>query len=445
VLFMAEIAPMVSKYQSLRPAEVDYLPSLPAHWRIEKGKWLFKKENRPVNQDDEVVTCFRDGQVTLRSNRRTEGFTNALLEHGYQGIRKADLVIHAMDAFAGAIGVSDSDGKSSPVYAACTPITPKLVNPYFYAYFMRDLALSGYLISLAKGIRERSTDFRFKDFGELSLPVFPFEEQSLIVSFLDKKLTKIDGAIQVKESQIELLKERKQILIQQVVTRGLDPYATMRDSGIEWIGEIPEHWEVVFNRRLFREKSRPVQGDELPLSLSQVDGVIPSGEMTERSLSPAHRKNFKLCFPGDLVVNRFKGHLGVFFESAFEGVVTFHYGVFEPQKGVVTKYFEHLFHTEPYKTIYAGASNGMTVGLQNLSNNNFYAVKSLRPSVDEQTEICRYIEDNSAPLDRAIKNISSQIERLKEYKATLINSAVTGKIKVPGVVEPAEIQEREFA
>jgi len=241
---MAEIAPMVSKYQSLRPAEVDYLPSLPAHWNVEKGKWLFKKENRPVRQNDEVVTCFRDGQVTLRSNRRTEGFTNALQEHGYQGIKAGDLVIHAMDAFAGAIGVSDSDGKSSPVYSACTPLSVKQTNPYFYAYFMRDLALSGYLVSLAKGIRERSTDFRFKDFGELLLPVPPFEEQSLIASFLDKKLTQIDGAIQVKERQIERLKERKQILIQQAVTRGLDPHVPLKDSGIEWIGEIPAHWDI---------------------------------------------------------------------------------------------------------------------------------------------------------------------------------------------------------
>ena len=271
---------MVSKYQSLRPAEVDYLPSLPAHWNVEKGKWLFKKENRPVSQDDEVVTCFRDGQVTLRSNRRTEGFTNALLEHGYQGIRKEDLVIHAMDAFAGAIGVSDSDGKSSPVYAACTPINPKLVNPYFYAYFMRDLALSGYLISLAKGIRERSTDFRFKDFGELLLPVLPFEEQSLIASFLDKKLTQIDGAIQVKEHQIERLKERKQILIQQAVTRGLDPHATMRDSGIEWIGEIPAHWSVMANRALFRERVEPGQED-LPLLSVSIHSGVSEEEISE--------------------------------------------------------------------------------------------------------------------------------------------------------------------
>jgi len=311
---MAEIAPMVSKYQSLRPAEVDYLPSLPAHWNVEKGKWLFKKENRPVSQDDEVVTCFRDGQVTLRSNRRTEGFTNALLEHGYQGIRKEDLVIHAMDAFAGAIGVSDSDGKSSPVYAACTPINPKLVNPYFYAYFMRDLALSGYLISLAKGIRERSTDFRFKDFGELLLPVLPFEEQSLIASFLDKKLTQIDGAIQVKEHQIERLKERKQILIQQAVTRGLDPNAPMRDSGIEWIGEIPAHWNVMANRALFRERVEPGREDLPLLSVSIHSGVseeeISEEENIRGRVKIEDKSKYIRVRPGDIAFNMMRAWQG---------------------------------------------------------------------------------------------------------------------------------------
>lgn len=113
-------------------------------------------------------SCFH----TLRSNRRTEGFTTALKEIGYQGIRKDDLVIHAMDAFAGAIGVSDSDGKSTPVYSACVPRRANTVDPTFYAYYMRHLALSGFLVSLAKGIRERSTDFRFNDFAELEVP-FP--------------------------------------------------------------------------------------------------------------------------------------------------------------------------------------------------------------------------------------------------------------------------------
>jgi type I restriction enzyme S subunit len=157
------------KYDSYRATEADWARTLPSEWSIEKAKWLFLRAERRVQPDDDIVTCFRDGTVTLRKNRRTEGFTNALKEHGYQRIHEGDLVIHAMDAFAGAIGVSDSRGKSTPVYSACVPRRPNTANPYFYAYYMRSMALSGYLVSLAKGIRERSTDFRFADFAELVL------------------------------------------------------------------------------------------------------------------------------------------------------------------------------------------------------------------------------------------------------------------------------------
>jgi type I restriction enzyme S subunit len=232
----------MSKYEAYKDSGVEWLGEIPEGWFLERGKWLFSKADRPVTPDDDIVTCFRDGQVTLRKNRRTEGFTNAIQEHGYQGIRKGDLVIHAMDAFAGAVGVSESDGKSSPVYSACVPRQLNTVDVNYFAYYMRNLALSGYLISLAKGIRERSTDFRFKDFASLFLPFPLLIEQTAIAAFLDRKTAQIDQAVAIKEKQIALLKERKQILIQNAVTRGLDPNVPMKDSGVEWIGEIPAHW-----------------------------------------------------------------------------------------------------------------------------------------------------------------------------------------------------------
>ena len=120
-------------YDSYKDSGIAWLKDMPEHWSIEKGKWIFDRAERPVRKEDDVVTAFRDGQVTLRTNRRTNGFTNAIQEHGYQGIRKGDLVIHAMDAFAGAIGVSDSDGKATPVYSACVARGEFDVNAYYYA------------------------------------------------------------------------------------------------------------------------------------------------------------------------------------------------------------------------------------------------------------------------------------------------------------------------
>ncbi|WPC33020.1 restriction endonuclease subunit S [Acinetobacter towneri] len=236
---------MFEKYDAYKDSGIQWIGRIPEHWEIEKAKWIFLKADRPIHPNDGIVTCFRDGEVTLRSNRRTDGFTNALKEHGYQGIRKGDLVIHAMDAFAGAIGVSDSDGKSTPVYSACIPRIKNRINVHYYAYYLRNLALAGFIESLAKGIRERSTDFRFADFAELLLPFPKLEDQERIVAFLNQKTAEIDQAIAIKEQQIALLNERKQIVIQKAVTQGLEPNVPMKDSGVEWIGQIPEHWNTI--------------------------------------------------------------------------------------------------------------------------------------------------------------------------------------------------------
>jgi len=206
------------RYESYKDSGMEWLRQIPSHWDVQRSKFIFKKIERKVNEEDQIVTCFRDGQVTLRANRRTEGFTNALKEHGYQGIRKGDLVIHAMDAFAGAIGISDSDGKATPVYSVCLPHDKQKIDVYFYAYYLRNLALSGFISSLAKGIRERSTDFRYADFAELLLPIPPYLEQQKIADYLDKQTAKIDQAIALKTAHIEKLKEYKSVLINDVVT-----------------------------------------------------------------------------------------------------------------------------------------------------------------------------------------------------------------------------------
>jgi len=203
---------------TMKESNINWIGPIPVHWELKRGKFLFAKVDRPVRIQDDIVTCFRDGQVTLRSNRRTEGFTNALKEHGYQGIRKGDLVIHAMDAFAGAIGVSDSDGKATPVYSVCIPRVENTVDPHFFAQLMRQIALSGLLVSLAKGIRERSTDFRYGDFASLLLIVPPLLEQKKITAHIQTVSEEIENIIEIKLRQIAALKEYKTSLINAAVT-----------------------------------------------------------------------------------------------------------------------------------------------------------------------------------------------------------------------------------
>jgi len=208
----------LDKNVKMKDSGVEWIGEIPESWEVEKGKRLFRQMKRPIRTEDDIITCFRDGEVTLRKNRRTDGFTNALKEHGYQGIRKGDLVIHNMDAFAGAIGVSDSDGKSTPVYSVCIPWDESSILPEYYAYYLRHLAIQGFILSLAKGIRERSTDFRFNDFGELLFPVPPKVTQHEIMQYVNTITNKTQQAILLYQRQIEKLKEYKATLIDSVVT-----------------------------------------------------------------------------------------------------------------------------------------------------------------------------------------------------------------------------------
>lgn len=201
----------------MKSSKIPWLKSIPEHWGEERAKYLFNRENRPITDNDDIITCFRDGQVTLRKNRRTTGFTESFKECGYQGIRKGDLVIHQMDAFAGSVGISDSDGKATPVYIVCTPKRKDIYNPYF-ALVIREMGLNGYIQSLYRGIRERSSDFKFDVFRQQSLPLPPYEEQVAIVSFIEERTNKINALITELDAEIEYLKEYKQKLIADCVT-----------------------------------------------------------------------------------------------------------------------------------------------------------------------------------------------------------------------------------
>ena len=235
----------------LKPSGVEWLGDVPKHWKTERAKRLFRKMEQPVRDNDEVVTCFRDGVVTLRKNRRVRGFTESLKEIGYQGVRRGDLVIHAMDAFAGAIGVSDSDGKGTPVYSVCSP--RQSANAYYYAFCVREMARSEWILALAKGIRERSTDFRFKDFASQWVPLPPLPEQAAIVSFLDRATADLDAATTSAQRETSLIREYHTHLIADVVTGKLD----VREAAAGLPDEVKEP-------EPFDETSSLINGEEEP-------------------------------------------------------------------------------------------------------------------------------------------------------------------------------------
>lgn len=198
----------------MKQSGIPWAETIPAHWDIQKGKYTFRLLQRPVKEDDGVITCFRDGEVTLRSNRREDGFTMSAKEYGYQGIEPGDIVVHGMDGFAGSIGISDSRGKGTPVLN----VLDSKYNKRYLMYYLRNMAYGDVFLALSTGIRVRSCDLGWKKLGEICIVLPPIEEQEKIADYIDHKLDEIQKAIVNKTQQIETLKAYKSSLIYEYVT-----------------------------------------------------------------------------------------------------------------------------------------------------------------------------------------------------------------------------------
>lgn len=419
----------MTNHQTHKASGVDWIESIPADWEIIKPKYKLNRVTRPIDDDDEVITCFRDGVVTLRKNRREEGFTNSIQEHGYQQIRPGDLVVHEMDGFAGAIGISDSKGKSTPVYTVIEP--DGRADLGYVAYLLREMSRSGKIESLARSIRERTTDFRWNMWSVINFPFPPVEEQKLISRYLDKKTSQIDSLINKIEKKIELLKEQRISLINQYVTKGLDPNVEMKDSGVEWIGKIPKHWEITPLFTIFEEnkvKNKEGRLDVLTLSygkikyrdLSKLEGLIPEsfdGYQVMEIESIIVRSTDLQNDHKSLRV----GHVGV------PGVITSAYLGLNPKQPISTKFYYYSIHLSDLKKVLYGLGGGLR---QSLRFDDFKRFPIINPPEDEREKISSCLDR----VDKEITDITSKLERrislMEEYRHSLISSVVTGKVRI---------------
>ena len=423
-------------YPAYKDAGIEWLGEVPTHWAVERAKWLFQKMERPVREEDEVVTCFRDGVVTLRKNRRELGFTESLKEIGYQGIRAGDLVIHAMDSFAGAIGVADSDGKGTPVYSVCKP-SPQ-VNAYFYAYILREMARKGWIQALAKGIRERSSDFRYTDFASQLVPLPPLPEQTAIVRFLDHADRRIRRYIRAKQKLIALLEEQKQAIIHQAVTGQIDvrtgqPYPAYKPSGVEWLEKVPACWDLRPAKWYFREvDDRSETGSEELLSVSHITGVTPRSEKNITMFKAESNVGYKLCKPGDFVINTMWAWMAALGVARQAGIVSPSYAVYRPHPSsrLLGDYTDLLLRTTTYKNEYICRSTGIRSSRLRLYPEEFLRIKLLCPSLEEQHTIVEFVSKKSVNVRRSIDLARGELSLLDEYRTRLIADVVTGKLDV---------------
>lgn len=429
------------RYPKYKDSGVEWLGEVPEHWDLSRTKNLFSLKKRPPEHGDGIITAFRDGEVTLRSNRRTDGFTNAIQEHGYQRIHPDDLVIHAMDAFAGAIGVSDSYGKSTPVYSVCEA-KYKTINPHYYGRLMRHMALSGYINSLSKGIRERSTEFRWKEAANVTLAYPTLAEQTSIVSFLNRETGKIDALVDEQRRLIELLKEKRQAVISDAVTKGLDPDVAMKDSGVEWLGEVPEHWDVMRLRHAINlnpSKSETASLDPdtrvsfLPMEAVGVDGSLSLNQT--RPISEV-KSGYTYFRNGDVTVAKitpcFENGKGALMQGLETGIGfgTTELIVARPRPDRITSQFlSFLFRTAEFRRLGEGEMYGAG-GQKRVPDSFVREFYTAIPPLNEQTTIVSFVDREIGKFDVLTVEADSVISLLQERRTALISAAVTGKIDV---------------
>lgn len=440
------------RYPRYKDSGVEWLGEVPEHWSLSRTKNLFTLMKRPPLDEDDIVTAFRDGEVTLRSKRRVDGFTNSIHEHGYQRVLSGDLVIHAMDAFAGAIGVSDSTGKSTPVYSVCQPRSP-FVNVIYFARLLRHMALSGYINSLSKGIRERSTEFRWSEAANVLVAFPPVAEQDVIVSFLDGETTKIDTLIAEQRRLIDLLKEKRQTIISHAVTKGLNPDVPMKPSGIAWLGDVPAHWVITTVRRTIKRieqgwspecENRPAEPNEWGVLKA---GCVNRGVFVEQenkalpeSLEPIRQYEVRR---GDVLMSRASGSPDLVGSTALvesdrtrlmlsDKIFRIHLN-----PAVDKAFFVALFNSRIMRAQIENAISGAEGLANNLPQSAMKAFFCAIPPIVEQKSVSNYLEVESTRFNSLIAEAERAIELLQERRTALISAAVTGKIDVRGLAEAA--------
>ena len=348
----------------------------------------------------------------------------------------SDFVINSRSDRKGSCGVSELDGSVSLINIVLTPRDQW--NSRYVHYLMRSQPFSEEYYRNGRGIVSDLWTTRYSEMKSILLPIPPRDEQDQIVRFLDWKVSTINKLIATKKKQIALLREREAVHISHVVVRGLNDTVTSRDSSVEWIGEVPAHWETMRCKYLFRERDeRSEEGKEQHLSMSQKYGLVPDDQLDERRMLSESYKGGKLCYKDDLVLNRLKAHLGVFALSPQLGVISPDYTVLMPnKKRILPAYAETVLKSIRCRGELRVRVRGIVEGFWRLYTDDFNTIVLPVPPLDEQIEIMRYVAEYRNGTKAYCDILTQEIAALQELKTRIIFDAVTGQMDVRNIEIP---------
>ena len=416
----------------MKQSRVSWLGEIPENWDVAPLKAAFTRVKRPTFLNAGIVTAFRDGEVTLRSNRRSAGYTEADDYSGYQRIMPSDLAIHSMDAFAGAIGVSDSDGICSPVLSVC--VAKNGNDPRYMAYQLRLMSKRGWIEALSRSVRERTSEFRWAEAGIQKVALPPVEEQKAIADFLDRELKQLDVLIQAQLTLPNLLKDRFNAELIKLVTHGLNAEVELDPSGVEWVPFIPKNWTVkpffTIGQEISQKNKNASETNLLSLSYGEiVEKDIDSNE----GLLPASFETYQIINPGNLVFrltdlqNDKKSLRSAI--SAHRGIITSAYLAIKVLNCDPDFIALQMRAWDLLKVFYSMGS-----GLrQSMKYADMKRMPVFLPPLEEQKAIVEHLAEARMANSAIVSRTDQAVVLLKERRAALIDAAVTGKIKIQGI------------
>jgi type I restriction enzyme S subunit len=439
---MVEVENKVQRYEYYKDSGEEWLGEIPKHWTVGRLGSILNPVSSKNHPNETLLSITREKGVIVRDMENLDDNHNFIPDDltGYKLLKKGQFGMNKMKAWQGSYGVSSYTGIVSPAYY--TFEFTKDIEPRFFHIAIRSKLYVSFFGKASDGVRIGQWDLSKDRMKRIPLAIPPLPEQTKIAQFLDDKTTKIDDAIAIKQQQINLLKERKQILIHKAVTRGLDDSVTLKDSGVEWIGEIPEGWEVskfkyfikLRHGHQFLDNDFKEEGVEV-VKITQLhkDGYLDLSKATKVSKNLINKYTDILIKENDILMCLTGGTIGKIIKVGkvnrplLQNYRVGHFSSLNIQN-IINNYIFHLMTSDMLQQqifLDLGETGQPNIGMDDMNN-----MVICIPPLSEQKEISGYIETASQKIETAIGLKQQEIEKLKEYKSSLINGVVTGKVRV---------------
>lgn len=415
--------------RSLKNSGIDWVGVIPAHWRVLPFySFVDEVTRKNTGLRERNLLSLSYGRLVRKDMDRLEGLTPASFE-GYNIIERDDIVFRLTDLQNDQTSLrSARSSERGIITSAYVTVRPR-ASARFFEYLMRSYDTTKVFYGIGGGIRQ---SMKFADLKRLPVVVPPASETEAIADYLDRETARIDTLVAKKTRFIELLREKRQALITQAVTKGLDPSVPMKDSGVEWLGEVPAHWDIVRGGSVLveqRAKNDPLRSDYY-LSLMANIGIIPYAEKGDvGNKKPDDLTKCKMVSPGDFVINSMNYAIGSYGVSAYAGVCSPVYVVMRHRPEVMDPKFMDLILSNPSYQNYAQSfGTGILDHRRAIGWDEIKMIRVPLPPLDEQKKIASWTITQLDRVDLLIAKTERSIELLREHRTALITAAVTGKI-----------------